>query len=381
MKVLIDYVVNHTGPRHPWANDPPTPTWFHGTPAHHLEPAYSFNGLVDPHASPREYLNTLDGWFAGKLPDLNPDDPELAVYLAQNAMWWIETAQLDGFRLDTFPYSTREFWSGWHERLRPVYPRINDIGEVADSDPAITAFFEGGRKQFDGIDSGLATVFDFPLESALRDVVIKGASVEKIVNVLRHDELYPHPEMLVTFIGNHDHRRFVSEKGSSPAKLKAAFSLLLTLRGVPQIYSGDEIAMPGGEDPDNRRDFPGGFPGDPRDSFTAMGRSAEEQDVFTHVQSLLSLRQRHPALRSGKQWHIGWDDHYYAFLRELGEDKLLIIYNSALKTADLKIPVENTPLETARELQAVFGTVAAELAGGKVRVSLPAESVAVFSVR
>jgi glycosidase len=112
-----------------------------------------------------------------------------------------------------------------------------------------------------------------------------------------------------------------------------------------------------------------------------MGRSAEEQDVFTHVQSLLSLRQRHPALRSGKQWHIGWDDHYYAFLRELGEDKLLIIYNSALKTADLKIPVENTPLETARELQAVFGTVAAELAGGKVRVSLPAESVAVFSVR
>ena len=56
MKVLIDYVVNHTGPHHPWANDPPTPTWFHGTPAHHLEPAYNFNGLVDPHASPREYL-------------------------------------------------------------------------------------------------------------------------------------------------------------------------------------------------------------------------------------------------------------------------------------------------------------------------------------
>ena len=381
MKVLIDYVVNHTGPHHPWANDPPTPTWFHGTPAHHLEPAYTFTGLVDPHASPREYLNTLDGWFAGKLPDLNPDDPALALYLAQNAEWWTETAQLDGFRLDTFPYSTRQFWSGWHQRLRQVYPQLNSVGEVADADSTITSFFEGGREQFDGIDSGLATVFDFPLCYALRDVVIKGAPMEKIVDVLRHDELYPHPEMLVTFIGNHDNRRFVSEEGSNPAKLKAALSLLLTLRGIPQIYSGDEIGMPGGDDPDNRRDFPGGFPGDPRNAFTASGRTAEQQDVFAHVQSLLALRQSHAALRTGKQWHIGWDDAYYAFLRELPEEKLLIVYNNAPKTRELNIPVENTPLETAHQLQSVFGNTSAELVAGKVHVSLPAQTLAVFSVR
>jgi glycosidase len=386
MKVLIDYVVNHTGPHHPWANDPPTPTWFHGTPAHHLEPAYTFTGLVDPHASPREYLHTLDGWFAGKLPDLNPDDPALALYLAQNAMWWTEIAQLDGFRLDTFPYSTRQFWSGWHERLRQVYPQfdypqIMDIGEVSDSDSTITSFFEGGRKQFDGIDSGLATVFDFPLSQALREVVIKGAPMGKIVDVLRHDELYPHPETLVTFIGNHDQERFVSEKDSSPAKLKAAFGLLLTLRGIPQIYSGDEIALPGGADPDNRRDFPGGFPGDRRNAFTASGRTPEEQDVFAYVQSLLALRKNHPALRTGKQWHIGWDNTYYAFLRELPAEKLLVVYNNAPKTVALSIPVENTPLETAHQLQTVFGNSAAELVGGNVRVSLPAQTLSVFSVR
>ena len=189
------------------------------------------------------------------------------------------------------------------------------------ADPSITSFFEGGRKQFDGIDSGLATVFDFPLCFALRDVVIKGAPMAKIVDVLRHDELYPHPETLVTFIGNHDDKRFMSEEGSNPAKLKAAFSLLLTLRGIPQIYSGDEIAMPGGDDPDNRRDFPGGFPGDPHNAFTASGRTAEQQDVFAYVQSLLALRKSHPALRTGKHWHIGWDDNYYAFLRESPEEK------------------------------------------------------------
>ena len=386
MKVLIDYVVNHTGPHHPWANDPPTPTWLHGTPAHHLEASYNFSGLADPHASPREYLSTLDGWFANKLPDLNQDDPALALYLAQNAMWWTEIAQLDGFRLDTFPYSSRQFWSGWHERLRQVYPQIvypqiMDVGEVSDGDSTITSFFEGGRKQFDGIDSGLATVFDFPLCYALRDAVIKGASMEKIVDVLRHDELYPHPEMLVTFIGNHDNRRFVSEAGSNPAKLKAALSLLLTLRGIPQLYAGDEIGMPGGDDPDNRRDFPGGFPGDARNAFTASGRTAEQQDVFAYVQSLLALRKSHAALRTGKQWHIGWDDTYYAFLRELPEEKLLVVYNNAPKTLELSIPVENTPLETAHELSAVFGNTSAELATGKVRVSLPARTLAVFSVR
>lgn len=386
MKVLIDYVVNHTGPHHPWANDPPTATWLHGTPAHHLEPSYNFSGLVDPHASPREYLATLDGWFAGRLPDLNPDDPELGLYLAQNAMWWTETAQLDGFRLDTFPYSSRQFWSGWHERLRQVYPRmvypqIMDVGEVADPDSTVTSFFEGGRKQFDGIDSGLATVFDFPLFNALRDVVIKGASMQKIVDVLRHDELYPHPEMLVTFIGNHDDRRFLSEEGSNPAKLKAALSLLLTLRGIPQIYSGDEIAMPGGDDPDNRRDFPGGFPGDPRNAFTASGRTTEQQDVFAYVQSLLALRKDHAALRTGKHWHIGWDDNYYAFLRELPEEKLLVVYSNAPNTREINISVENTPLEAAHQLQTILGDTSAELVAGKVRVSLPSQTLAVFNVR
>ncbi len=381
MKVLIDYVANHTGPNHPWANDPPTPTWFHGTPAHHLSPSYNFNGLVDPHASPREYRNTLDGWFAEKLPDLNPDDPELGLYLAQNAMWWTEIAQLDGFRLDTFPYSSRQFWSGWHTRIREIYPHLDDIGEVADPDSSITAFFEGGRKQFDGIDTGLSTVFDFPLRDALRDVIIKGEKIQRIVDVLRHDEFYPHPETLVTFFGNHDNRRFMSEKGSNPAKLKAAFSLLLTLRGIPQIYSGDEIAMPGGDDPDNRRDFPGGFPGDPSNAFTAAGRTLEQQGVFNYVQSLLKFRKNHPALRTGKQWHIGWDDSYYAFLRELPDEKLLVVYNNASAPRALEIPVGDTPLENAHHLQPLFGDSSAELKNGAVHISLPAQTIAIFGVQ
>ncbi len=251
---------------------------------------------------------------------------------------------------------------------------------MSDPDSSVTAFFEGGRRQFDGIDTGLSTVFDFPLRNALRDVIIKGDSIQKIVTVLQHDEFYPHPEMLVTFLGNHDDRRFMGEKDSDSAKLKAAFSLLLTMRGIPQIYSGDEIAMPGENDPDNRRDFPGGFPGDPHNAFTAAGRTPEQEEVFTHLQSLLALRKSHPALRIGTQWHIGWNKSYYAFLRELPEEKLLVIYNNAPKTVELDIPVDNTPLETAHQLEAVFGNAAAQLVAGNVHVSLPAQTLAVFRV-
>lgn len=205
--------------------------------------------------------------------------------------------------------------------------------------------------------------------------------MQRIIDVLQRDELYPHPDMLVTFFGNHDHTRFIGEKGSDLAKLKAAFSLLLTLRGIPQIYSGDEIAMPGGGDPDNRRDFPGGFPGDPGNAFTASGRTPEQQDIFTHVQSLLALRQAHPALRTGKQWHIGWDDTYYAFLRESPEEKLLVVCNNSPASRELAIPLADTPLQGAQHLQLLFGSTPVGLREDEVRLTLNSHALVVFSVR
>lgn len=265
--------------------------------------------------------------------------------------------------------------------MHEVYPHINDIGEVADPDSSITAFFEGGRKQFDGIDTGLATVFDFAMRDALRDTIIKGDSMQKMVTVLQHDDLYSHPETLVTFFGNHDNMRFMGEKNSSPQKLKAAFSLLLTLRGIPQIYAGDEIAMDGGGDPDNRHDFPGGFPGDPHNAFTETGRTREQQDVFAYVQSLLDFRKNHPALRTGKQWHIGWDDSYYAFLREAPEEKLLVVYNNAAKAREFEIPIAGTPMEHARYLQPSFGAAPAKIGADTVQLAVPARSIAIFAVQ
>ena len=324
MKVLLDMVPNHVGPKHPWATSQPAPGWLHGTREHHLDTDYDYPPITDPHASPATYRKALEGWFANALPDLAQENPLVAQYLLQNAQWWTESSGLDGFRIDTFPYVIRSFWPYYLQGLSATYPHFFTVGEVYNSEPTVTSYWAGGRKGFDGIDTGLTTPFDFPMDQAIRDVVAHGASGKRIIDVLRQDRLFPHPELLVTFIGNHDMSRFLTEAGGSSQKLKLAFSLLATLRGIPQIYAGDEIGMAGGADPDNRRDFPGGFPGDTNNAFTAQGRTPEQRDIFNHVQTMLHLRAAHPALRQGAQWHVGWDGTYYAFVRETPDEKLLV---------------------------------------------------------
>ena len=381
MKVFLDLVPNHTGPRHPWVDDPPEPHWFHGARARHLATHMPFAPVTDPHSVPRQFRELLDGWFADILPDLNQENPDTSQYLIQNALWWAEEAGLDGFRLDTFPFVSRRFWADFHAQLHQQHPRFFTVGEVFDPDPVMTSFFAGGQKRFDGVDSGLDTVFDFPLYFAIRDVTMRGASAEKIENVLGHDWLYPHPGRLVTFIGNHDVARFITEAGGSKDKLMAAFSLLATLRGIPQIYSGDEIGMPGAGDPDNRRDFPGGFPGDTRNAFTAAGRTVDEQEIFAHLRSLLLFRRRHPALRGGDLQHIAAGETTYAFLRSSGADRLLCVFNNQDHERLIKLDFSDTPLASARALLPAFAAGDALLSGGHAEVKVAARSVAIYQVQ
>ncbi len=328
LKVLLDMVPNHVGPKHPWAASQPTPNWLHGTTEHHLDTDYYYSPITDPHAEKANYVSALEGWFANVLPDLAQENPLVAQYLLQNALWWAESGGLDGFRIDTFPYVPRAFWAYYHNGLFSTYPHFFTVGEVYNSNPTVTSYWAGGQTGFDGIDTGLTTPFDFPMNSAIRETVAHGASAKKIVDVLRQDRLYPHPELLVTFIGNHDMKRFLTEASNSAGKLKLAFSLLTTLRGIPQLYYGDEIGMRGGDDPDNRHDFPGGFSGDQHNAFTNRGRRPEEQDVYAHVQNLLKLRQEHAALRTGVQKHVAVADNYYAFTREGAGERLLIVFHN-----------------------------------------------------
>jgi glycosidase len=312
---------------------------------------------------------------------LNQDNPRTAEYLIDNALWWAETTGVDGYRLDTFPYVSRRFWPEWHRALHLAFPNFSTIGEIFNGDVTLTSFFVGGRVEWDGIDSGLTTCFDFPFYFALRDVVIHGAPFERLTGVLGRDFLYPHPELLVPFLGNHDVERFVSEQGSSPQQLKLAFSLLLTMRGIPEIYSGDEIAMPGGGDPDNRRDFPGGFPGDAHNAFLESGRTPEEQDVFAHVRTLLHLRGDHPSLRHGTLVTIAVEHDLYAFARLSSEEHVLVVANNSAAEKLIKLSFDDTPLAGATRLVPLMGGRAQDIADDSVSVTVPARTAIIFKVQ
>jgi neopullulanase len=398
MKLFFDVVPNHVGPKHPWVAKPPMADWFHGTADKHLD-SYSpiknsfygqgaeapvkndpFEALVDPHATQAMRQNLTDGWFFGILPDLNTENPVVAKYLLQNSVWWIESAGLDGLRVDTFPYVSRTFWQQWHAGLRRLYPNLTTIGEVFHPDPAVTSSFVGGQKGWDGIDTGLSTVFDFPLFFAIRDVLLHGAPAGRIANVLRQDELYRHPDWLVPFFANHDVPRMISEPGSSPEKLLSSFALVLTLRGIPELYYGDEIGMAGGGDPDNRHDFPGGWPGDAQDAFTQAGRTTEQQRIFAATQKLLKLRREHAALRTGKLFHLFSDDGAYVFLRQTDDERIVVVFNNGSARRELLIPQSDTPAGNALRTSLLYGDAMATANGKELRITAPAQSVSIFSL-
>jgi glycosidase len=396
MKVVFDIVPNHVGPKHPWVQNPPLPDYFHGTGQRHLSSSTGVDGtfyggtekqghdlfetLADPHAPRRFSRGLTEGWFFDVLPDMNTENPIVSQYLLQNAIWWAESSGLDAFRVDTFPYVARQFWSRWSAGLRRIYPRLTTIGEVFHPDPVVTSFFAGGQKRFDGIDSGVSTVFDYPMYFVLRDVVLNAAPAGRIADVLRHDVLYSRPDQLVTFVANHDVTRIAGEKESSLAKLKLAFGLTLTLRGIPQLYYGDEIGMRGAGDPDNRRDFPGGWKEDARNAFTEAGRTPEQREIFVYVQGLLRLRHDHPALSEGHLWHMFSDGASYIFERETEQEKVLVVFHNGTATRELSVPLADTPLQNASRVARLFGEAAAELEGKELRVHAPEKSLSIFAV-
>ena len=380
IKVIQDQVANHSGPYHPWVADSPTPTWYYGTPAKHLANTWQTWTLQDPHSPPEGQKATLEGWFIDILPDLDQGDPEVARYTIQNTLWWVGVSGVDGIRQDTLPYVHRRFWKEWMSAIKKEYPDLRVVGELFDGDPALVSFYQGGAARFDGVDSGIDTLFDFPVYFRIRDSFAKGDSLREVAKMLARDHLYRDASSLVTFLGLHDVPRFMNEPGASVASLKAAFTFLATARGTPLVYYGDEIALPGGSDPDNRRDFPGGWPGDARNAFEAAGRTADEEAVHAHVRTLLRLRQEAPALRRGKTVNLHVADKSWAYARVLDGRVVVVAINTDASPATVDLPTAPVGLAAGARLRDRLGSLGEVVVeGGRLRLTLPAGSSGVFT--
>lgn len=380
MKLVLDTVPNHVGPRHPWVDDSPEPTWFHGTKENHTEARMDFQPLINPYAPWRDQRDITEGWFVNLLPDNNQENPTVAKYLIQNAIWWIEEAGLDGLRIDTFSYVGREFWNQFNSQLHALYPNLTSVGEISNPDPQIVSSFAGGVTR-NGVDTGLWTPLDFPLHYAIRDAFTGRGSMQELEAVLRQDALYPHPERLTPFIDNHDLIRFASEPGGTLQANKLAMAFLLTVRGMPHLYSGDEIYMEGYQDPDNRRDFPGGFSDAKNSAFQVSTRTPAQTEMFNWTHDLLSLRKKTPALLDGGMQILYASYDSIVYVRTERAQRILIAIHRGNEGVALHVNTAQTDLDGRSTGSRLFGqgTIQAEKDG--VTIELPPNGVLIFSVQ
>jgi len=344
LKVIKDMVLNHCGDKAYLFQDPPTQDWFNDYAAYKSstnwktqvrKSNFRASTVSDPYASQFDREAMTNRWFDWMLPDFNQKQPLLATYLIQNTIWWIEFAGIDGIRMDTYPYPDKEFSSRWVKAVLAEYPTFGIVGEVWISESVgMTAYWLAGTRNRDGFTPALPSTTDFPLMSAISAAVNEqegwNEGMARVYNTLAQDFLYPNPHSNLIFLDNHDVGRFFSSVGEDMSKFKIALTLLLTLRGVPQIYYGTELAMPGVKDidPNVRKDFPGGWAEDKRSAFTEQGRTEREQEAFTHLRTLAQWRKTKTVIHTGKLMQFVPHDGVYTYFRYNDKEAVMVAVNN-----------------------------------------------------
>lgn len=334
MKLIMDVVPNHCGLNHWWMKDLPSADWVHQFPQF-TRSNYRISAVTDPYASEIDKKINAEGWFDTSMPDLNQENPLMLTYLAQNIIWWIEFADLDGLRVDTYPYNDVNQAAKWVTTIRNEYPNINIVGECWQHSAAEIAYWQTGANNKDGFDSKLPAVMDFALTDALHAAFNEedgwNQGLARLYFSMGMDYVYPNPENLMIFADNHDMTRFTNIIGNDIKKYKMAMAFLLTTRGFPQLYYGTEIMMTGDKgkgDGDLRKDFPGGWPGDSRSAFTSQGRTEVENDAINFTRKLLNWRKQNPVIHTGKLLHFIPQDNCYVYFRYNDQKKVMIILNN-----------------------------------------------------
>ena len=372
LKVVMDMIFNHCGFEHSWVADMPSKDWFNlsdwlkasgGTSdprgTDFLQTSYKLTPVLDPYASEVDRRETQDAWFVSTMPDLNQRNPHLMRYLIQNSIWWIETAGIDGIRMDTYPYAFREPMAQWMKELDEEYPNFNTVGETWVTVPAYTAAWQKDSKLSD-INSYLKTVMDFSFQEALDSAKHEETDAwwrgyNRLYNSFCYDYLYPNPSSVMAFLDNHDTERFLGN-GQDSLALKQGLALLLTVNRIPQLYYGTEIMMNGTKEVTDgyvRKDFPGGFPGDTHNAFTKEGRTKAENEMFTWLSRLLHWRQNNPLITNGKMIQFIPHNGVYVIARKYGGRSVMTILNGTTKPATFEVARYQEVIGNARRAKDV----------------------------
>ena len=336
--LIMDMIVNHSGLHHWWMDDPPMDDWVHRWEGY-VETNHAKTLSVDPYGAEIDRRELYDGWFVPDMPDLNQDNPLMAEYLIQNAIWWIEYLGLAGVRMDTYPYSGGEFMAEWTRRVMEEFPDFNVVGEEWTENPLIVAYWQGGPDgsagslaKHDGYRSWLPSVMDFPLNSVLAPSLTADESFSQgltnLYSMLANDVLYPDPGALVIFGDNHDMMRIWSQLGEDYGLFELAMTYLATMRGAPQVYYGTELlTASSGDHGVIRSNLPGGWAGDAADAVSGAGLTERQLQAQALVRTLFNWRKTSAAVHEGGLTHFLPREGVYVYFRYLGEERIMVVLN------------------------------------------------------
>lgn len=338
IKIIMDMIVNHCGSGHWWMTDLPSDDWVNNPDAYFMT-NHRRTTLRDPYASEYDRIHFTDGWFVPSMPDMNQRNPLVADYLIQNALWWIEYVDLSGIRMDTYPYSDKQFMSDWTCAIMKEYPNFNICGEEWSLNPAVLAYWQKGKENPDGYSSCLPGLLDFPIQNSLVEALTQQESwntgMTALYEMLSNDFLYSDPFKHVIFPDNHDMSRIYSQLNDDYALFQLAMTYFATMRGTPQFYYGTEVLMSNTGDNSHgniRSDFPGGWPGDKINAFTGEGLSQQQKQAQEFVKKLLQWRKSATAIHKGQLKHFAPQDGVYIYFRYNADQKIMVVLNISEKT-------------------------------------------------
>lgn len=361
IKVIKDIVFNHCGASNFLFADRPADDWFNYN-SQYTQTGYKTGAASDSHASALDRDLTVDGWFTEQMPDVNGRNKLFADYLIQASIWWIEYAGIDGIRQDTYPYNDFDFMRRWCMELEAQYPGFNIVGETWINNNVGVSYWQKDSRLASPKNSELKTVMDFPLKFILDSFYDEETDewfcgLARLYAYLTQDMVYADVDHLLIFLANHDTDRFqpTKEKARDVTRYKQALTLLLTLRGIPQLYVGDEIGMYANKSVNDgalRQDFPGGFPGDRRNAFTEAGRTKLQNQYFNFTKKLLNWRKGNDTVAYGKLVHYAIRNGCYVYARQKDGKTVTVVMNGTDKpqTLDLKVYREVMPTSKAHDV-------------------------------
>lgn len=342
MKLIQDAVYNHVGLYHFTVQDPPMKDWLHQWPTF-TQTTYKDQTVFDPHAAPSDTKRMTDGWFTQQMPDMNESNPYVANYLIQHAIWCVEEFGVDGWRIDTYPYNDLVFMNRCNKALTDEYPKLTMFGETwVHGVPNQSYFCENNYNI--PFKSNLQATTDFQclfygIQPAINENFGWTEGVNKLYTTTAQDFVYKNPMREVIFLDNHDLNRFYSVVEEDTTKYKIGLAWLLTFRGIPELYYGDEILMTGFTNPDGnvRRDFKGGWPGDSVNKFTKEGRTQKEENIFEYIKRLANFRKNSSAITTGKLMQYVPVDGVYVYFRYDDRQTVMCVMNTKNESATIDV--------------------------------------------